>query len=139
MIKTLVDCGPLVAVANRNDEHHDWAKEAFSHIKEKELYTTEAVIVEAVCLLRRERADFYWLLEQINQGFLKIPWHLVDMAIQVKALMRQYAPKMDLADATLVVAAQNLYEVRLVTLDRTDFEIYRLFGRHTIPLIAPER
>ena len=46
-------------------------------------------------------------------------------------LMAQYVDRpMDLADASLIAAAEALQTRRIFTLDRTDFSIYRLRRGH---------
>ena len=46
----LVDTGPLVALLNRHDHFHAWAKEQAAHC-ESPLATCEAVLTEATHLL----------------------------------------------------------------------------------------
>ncbi len=51
MIKqVIVDTGVLVAILNKNDHYHQWAKQRFSEI-EPPLLTCEAVISESLFLL----------------------------------------------------------------------------------------
>ena len=45
-MKAIADTGPLVALLNRRDGHHEWAMEAFDRA-EKPLLTCEAVLAEA--------------------------------------------------------------------------------------------
>jgi predicted nucleic acid-binding protein len=56
--------------------------------------------------------------------------------IRAFALMEQHAEHpMDLADASLVVAAESLATTRLFTLDRDDFEAYRVRrGRRSVTM-----
>lgn len=61
----------------------------------------------------------------------------VDAAERATTLMHQYADTpMSLADACLVVLAEQRPEARVLTLD-TDFLVYRAHGRRRIPLLAP--
>ena len=54
-------------------------------------------------------------------------------------LMQQYRDRpMDLADASLVVLAEDLDGPPIVSFD-SDFRIYRKNGRHVIPTIMPPR
>ena len=44
---------------------------------------------------------------------------------------------MDLADACIVRMTELMADVRVVTLDRTDFAVYRRNGRGIIPIMVP--
>lgn len=70
---------------------------------------------------------------------LKIPipaFHLnVDEFIRMSALMEKYKDTpMDLADASLVVAAEILGTNKIFTLD-SDFNVYRINGRKHFEII----
>ena len=53
-------------------------------------------------------------------------------------LMSQYGDRpMDFADASLVAVAERLGLDRIVTLDRTDFSIYRLNDRKPFVIVGP--
>jgi hypothetical protein len=45
---------------------------------------------------------------------------------------------MDLADACLVAMSEKSWDSEVVTVDTTDFEVYRRRGRHAIPLLTPK-
>jgi len=45
---------------------------------------------------------------------------------------------MHLADACLVRMSELKRNCRVFTLDKQDFQVYRRFERHVIPLVAPE-
>ena len=49
MTQTLVDTGPLVALFDGSDAHHEWAKQRFDELHPP-LHTCEPVITEAVFL-----------------------------------------------------------------------------------------
>lgn len=44
---------------------------------------------------------------------------------------------MDLADACIVRMTELMPDVRVLTLDRTDFTVYRRHGRGIIPIMVP--
>lgn len=48
----LLDAGPLVALLNRRDEHHEWARRTLDGL-DAPLLTCEAVLSEAWFLARR--------------------------------------------------------------------------------------
>jgi len=44
---------------------------------------------------------------------------------------------MDLADARLVAMSEKWWECRVITVDASNFQVYRRRGRHPIPLLTP--
>jgi hypothetical protein len=123
----LTDTGFFVALGNRNDQFHAQAKQQLVRLKEP-LITTYPVIVEtAYLLLERcgQKAQFQFL-NQLAQGSIEIfqleNHHLKRML----ELMMKYAElPMDLADASLVVLAEEMNENRILTTDFRDFSVYR--------------
>jgi predicted nucleic acid-binding protein len=49
-VKVLLDTGPIVALLNRRDQYHDWARSAAGQL-DAPLHTCEAVLAEAHHLL----------------------------------------------------------------------------------------
>ena len=45
---------------------------------------------------------------------------------------------MDFADACLVYMSEQTRDCKIVTIDRTDFSVYRRHGRVAIPLLLPD-
>jgi len=45
---------------------------------------------------------------------------------------------MDLADACLVAMSERVSDCLVVTLDRSDFSVYRRHERQVVPFISPE-
>ena len=67
------------------------------------------------------------------------PWDLAEHQARVRELVRKYANQpMDLADACLVAMSEEWWECKVITVDITDFRVYRRRGRHPIPLLTPE-
>jgi predicted nucleic acid-binding protein len=136
MKEILADTGPIVAYLDRSDRDHDWAKEVFTQIT-RPLLTCEAVIAEAIFLLRRGGIEPDGLLDLIRRGLL-VP--KFDLALEIKAiqqLMKTYRNiPMSLADACLVRMAEIHPESKVMTLD-SDFNVYRKSRRKVIPLLCP--
>lgn len=121
----LVDTGPLVALFDPRDRDHRAARATLERIREL-LVTTVPVLTEAFHLLDPGSRGAHALGEFMERNGLQV-WFLSDRTLgRSVELMVQYADHpMDLADASLVVAAEALRTTRILTLDRRDFATYR--------------
>lgn len=138
MKEVLADTGPLVAYLDRSDRDHAWAKEVFSEIT-RPLLTCEAVIAEALFLLRRGGIGPDGLLDLIRRGLLVPKFDLKQEIASIQQLMKTYHDiPMSLADACLVRMAEVFSDSKVMTLD-SDFVVYRKSRRKVIPLLRPER
>jgi uncharacterized protein len=75
----IVDAGPLVAYLDRSDRDHGWAKGCFMQITSP-LLTCEAVIAEALFLLRRGGIDVSGQQNptiQRGAGVLRMTHHVI--------------------------------------------------------------
>jgi predicted nucleic acid-binding protein len=134
----LTDSGPLVALLNHRDEHHEWAREQFKHIS-CPLFTCEGAITEATHMLHFDGLPPWGVLELLERNIVVVQFELKSNLDRVLSLMKKYADKpMDFVDACLVAMTEEKRGCRLLTLD-SDFRIYRRFERQTIPLIAPAK
>jgi uncharacterized protein len=78
------------------------------------------------------------IVEMIQAGEIILNFDLAEQSAGVLALLKKYSDRdMDLADACIVRMTELLRDCRVVTLDRTDFTVYRRNGRDLIPTIAP--
>jgi len=132
----LLDTGPLVALLDRRDRYHGWAKERAAMLPSVG-YTCEPVITEACFLLRMlpdaERA----LMSMIRRRLIRIEFRLTQEADAVDALFQRHANvPMSLADACLVRMSELVADSVVFTLD-SDFRIYRRHGRQAISLLIP--
>jgi hypothetical protein len=111
-------------MADREDTAHDKCREAFGRFGGN-LVTTWPVLTEAFYFLDDPPVrDFLW--EFILRSGVEIVNLSLDDLSRIRALMMQYASlPMDFADASLVVLAERLHLVRVFTLDRRDFFVYR--------------
>ncbi len=128
---TLCDTGPLVALIDRDDLHHERCVEALKLLPPRPLIVTWPCLTEAMYLLGRAGAipaqEELWGYLADGLAVLHTPqaqeWE------RMRELMRQYSDApMDLADASVVVAAEQLELVRVFTLDR-HFHAYRINGK----------
>jgi uncharacterized protein len=139
VVDTLIDTGPLLAAINRNDRWHTDCATLLRRL-DCPFYTTLAVITEAMHLLGRYtgRPGQAALWRLILRGDLIIE-HVTRPDLQrMSDLMDRYADRpMDFADASLVAIAERLRLERIVTIDRTDFSVYRLNDREPFVIIGP--
>lgn len=134
---TLCDTGPLVALVDRDDLHHARCVAALQTLPAQPLLTTWPCLTEAMYLLWRAGGlpaqEELWGYLADSLVVLHIPtaieWE------RIRTLMQQYhdAP-MDLADASLVTAAERLQLRRIFTLDR-HFYAYRIDGQHPFDVV----
>lgn len=130
----LTDAGFLIALLNRADRHHDWARtQASEHARPWR--TCEAVLSEAFFLLGRQGGIA--LSELLRRGSLIAAFRLDAHLNAVLALMQKYANvPMSLADACLVRMTETLDAPIVLTTD-SDFRIYRRHGRNVVPCVVP--
>jgi uncharacterized protein len=134
--RVLVDTGPIVALLNRRDHHHAWARKVLDTI-EPPIFTCEAVISEACFLLGRFTHGPDTVLELLANDVLKVDFQIRSELDSLRKLMQKFASvPMSLADACLVRMTELERETVIVTLD-SDFHVYRRNRRHVIPTIMP--
>jgi uncharacterized protein len=126
----LVDTGPLVALFDPQDAQYTRCREVLRTLQEP-LFTTVAVLTEAFHMLSPGSYGADRLREFIGRDGLAV-WFLDETSLQrAFALMEQYADHpMDLADASLIVAAEALPTRKVFTIDRQDFATYRIRRGH---------
>lgn len=126
----LVDTGPLVALFDPQDQQHNLCRGTLQQIRES-IVTTIPALTEAFHILGPASIGSDRLREFIVEGALSV-W-FPDRAWLTRAfsLMETYADHpMDLADASLIAAAEALSTRRIFTIDRKDFETYRVLRGH---------
>ena len=103
------------------------------------LLTCEAVLSEAVYLVRGRPEGPEAVLELVDRGVLQPAFRLGDEVAPVKGLLARYRVlPMDLADACLVRMAEIHSDCVLVTVDTEFRDVYRRNGRRVIPTMLPE-
>lgn len=135
MTAILLDTGPLVALFDKNEQHHAWAVGVWASLHSP-LLTCDAVLVEASYLLRRLPGGRQMPLDQIGRT-LTLAFDFSAEHARVRQLMAKYADvPMAVADACLVRMAEMHEGATILTFDR-DFQAYRANGRQNLRLIAP--
>jgi predicted nucleic acid-binding protein len=132
---TICDTGPLVAYLNRNDPHHAWAVAAMKEARPPVL-TSEAILTEALYFLREDGSDVEPLFALLEREAFRLDFDMSAHWPRVRTLMTRYR-QMDLADASMVVMSELKPRSRVLTVDRTDFSVYRRHDRRVIDFVAP--
>lgn len=123
----LVDTGPLVAVADRDDAHHIKCVEFFDNL-ESNVIVPAPVVVE-VCWLLASRvgphaeAEF---LQGLTGEELRVEDLNVDDYQRAAALVDRYADlDLGFVDASVITVAERLRMDTIVTIDRRHFHVVR--------------
>lgn len=127
----IVDTGFWLALANQRDRHHQVAVERMGEIVEP-LVTTWPVMTETCHLLlsRLGAASQAKFVQSYAEGAFEVFGLAFEHARRVAELMARYASQpMDLADASLVVLAEDLGHGRILSTDLRDFGTYRFEAR----------
>lgn len=133
---TLCDTSTIIALLSQNDKNHQRCVDALNDLAPP-LLTTWPCIVEAMHLLGRDvgwpgqSALWNWIMDKDLVLFAWTPADIEKMPI----LMDKYQDQpMDMADASLVVAAESLNTTLIFTLD-SDFFVYRLSGNQAFQVV----
>ena len=134
--QVILDTGPLVALLDRSEQHHEWAKTQLETIQPP-LVTCEAVIAETCYLLRAHPVAANHIKHFVQTGVIQVPFSIQAEHAPVFQLMRKYRDvPMSFADACIVRMTETGLGHLVFTLD-SDFHVYRRKGRRRIDLITP--
>ena len=131
MKNTLIDAGPIIALFDRSDRFHSritqFLKEQSFH-----LVTTWPVLTEASHMLDFDNRAQIAVLEWVYRGGIELFDADLTAVRRIIDLTRKYDDvPMDLADATLVVAAEQLDIRDIISID-SDFYVYRTTDKEQI-------
>ncbi len=127
----LADSGYWIALFDRRDKYHQRAVEAARNLAEQ-LLVTWPVLAETTWVLgeRLGSAAVQDMLRIGEQGAYRIHAMAQHDLPQLRALMEKYADlPMDLADASLVLVAEQSGDGRIFSTDQRDFRTYRFKQR----------
>ena len=126
----LVDTGPLVALFDPRDQQHSHCRDVLKAIREP-LATTVPVLTEVFHMLSSGSQGADRVRDFVLERGLAIWFMDSERLARAFELMEQYADHpMDLADASLIVAAEALNTRKVLTVDRHDFSTYRVRRGH---------
>ncbi|MCK9606726.1 MAG: PIN domain-containing protein [Methylomonas sp.] len=123
----IADSGFWIALADKNDKHHARTNAAAKALDES-LITTFPVMTEVchILLKRQGVAAQLSFMQMYHLGAFDV-FEIQDKhKTRIVELMRQYADlPMDLADASLVLLAEDVGHGRIFSTDKRDFHTYR--------------
>ncbi len=131
MRSTLIDAGPIIALFDRSDKYHN---KVVDQIKQESfhLISTWPVLTEASHMLDFDNRAQIALLQWIYRGGLELAQMDAPGIQRIIDLTEKYNDvPMDLADATLIVAAETLGIREIISIDN-DFYVYRTIQKEMI-------
>ncbi len=135
----------MVAFFNNDDDWHTQTVEFFGDLN-SEFVTTEAVIGEVIYFLERARSSFEacnaveMLLNDVAAGLYDVHFLQKEDLERITNLKIKYADhrRLDYADMTLVMAAEDLNLGEIITIDIKDFQRLRWKGSKHFNVIEPD-
>ena len=135
----LVDTGAILALLDRSDRWHRLCVEVFSSVH-LPLLTSEAVLTELFHLVGDNRREKEGAWKFVRSGAFELAVISHGELPAVHALMSRYWDRpMDFADATLVHLAKRESISTVFTVDRADFETYRIDARRRFRILPTTR
>lgn len=132
--RALIDAGPLIALFDRSDRHHQRCLSFLQHYRGI-LISTVAVVTEVTHLLDfdvRTQIDF---IEWIARGAVTLEHVSTEDILRVIELSKKYADlPLDFADASLMAIGERLDVRDVISLDK-DFGIYRGRNKRKLNLL----
>jgi predicted nucleic acid-binding protein len=136
--RVLIDAGPIVALLDRRDTHHEWAKRQVAQLRHA-MVTCEAVVSETFFLLAPVPGGIITFAELLRHELVRVDanFSFCDHWREILGNIEHYKNvPMSFADACLVRMTEIERDSLVFTTDR-DFFTYRRNRRERIPLISP--
>jgi predicted nucleic acid-binding protein len=86
--------------------------------------------------LREDGLSVDPLFELLEREAIRLDFDISAHWPRIRTLLSRYR-QMDLADASIVVMSELYARSRVLTIDRTDFSVYRRNDRQVIDFVAP--
>jgi len=132
-VKAIADNGFLVAIANSRDQYHDWAVGLLGSLQTP-LLTCEAVLSETAFHLQSSRTA----LLMVESGLVRIAINPEREWPELLRLAEQFDDQSpDLADLCVIRLSEIYPMHKVLTVDRSDFRVYRRNSREPIPVVCP--
>ena len=129
MINTLIDAGPIIALFDKSDQHHERVLD-FMKTFDGKLVSTWPVLTEVCYMLDFNQETQLDFINWVIRGGIEVhnleQWQLSS----IRDTMNTYSDlPADLADATLLETAESKSLTSIITLDK-DFSVYKLNNGH---------
>jgi predicted nucleic acid-binding protein len=135
----LIDTGAMLALLDRNDFWHKTCVETFRQLR-LPLLTSQAVLTELFHLAGESPNEMEAAWRLIHSGAISMAEIRHSELPGIHELMSRYADRpMDFADATLVYLARREGLSTIFTVDRADFDTYRIEGRRRFRVLPATR
>jgi len=122
-----------VALANRRDQYHDWAVNLLAKLQTP-LLTSEAVLSETAFHLQSSRTA----LLMLESGLVRIAMNPEREWSELLRLAEQFDDQHpDLADLCVIRLSEIYPTHKVLTVDGSDFRVYRRNSREQIPVVCP--
>ena len=132
-MKGIADTGFIVAFGNRGDHHHEWALDIAEMLTEP-LLTCEAVLAESAFHL----GSSSYVLSLVEEEMIRLAFDVPRNLEQLLELARRYEDrKPDLADLCVIRMSEMYPRHIVVTVDESDFRVFRRNKREIIPILCP--
>lgn len=124
----IIDSGFFIALLNKKDQYHQKASKFIETVSDRKWITTWSVVTEVSYMLTKEKA--FTAIQRLLNLFETEGVSLFSVEIRhiyrLKELMEKYKDlPIDLADASLILLAEDLGHGEIVSTDIRDFETYR--------------
>lgn len=134
-MNAIADTGLLVALAREEDRYHRWALEVAEQITWPVL-TCEAVLAETAYHLQSSGRVVGMLRDKVVRVAFDCASHLE----QLHDLAVRYSDRRpDLADLCIIRMSELFPKHVVLTVDESDFRVYRRNKRESIPLLCPPK
>jgi hypothetical protein len=123
----LVDTGPIVALINDRDDHHQECRQLLERLDEP-LLVPATVATEACILLERRRGSRaeQLFLQDLRAGHFTLIESLSADLDRITELVNQYSDlSLGAVDASVIALAERLRITTVLTLDKRDFSTVR--------------
>ncbi len=131
----IAETGFLVACASRGAPHHRWASEIIRQVS-LPLLTSESVLSE----VGFQRSPSSYALSLVRRGIVRLAFDVNRNLDVLTDLAERYADRNpDLTDLCVVRMSEEYPSHFVITIEESDFRVYRRNKRESIPLICPPR